>query len=99
MKLIKKKKVMSERRGRPIENSEPILKYTQIFEDGDGGKQIWIYDKTKNPFGPMSVEIKYPKQYKTFAEEQEELPATKRKYCTEKGKWVGYQRAKALGII
>ena len=45
------------------------------------------------------MEIKYPKQYKTFAEEQEELPATKRKYCTEKGNWVGYQRAKALGII
>ena len=85
MKLIKKKKVMSERRGRPAENNEPILKYTQVFESEDGCKEIWIYDKTKYPYGPLSVEIKYPKHYKTFAEEQ--------------GNWVGYQRAKALGII
>ncbi len=90
---------MKERRGRPTENNEPILKYTQVFESEDGCKEIWIYDKTKYPYGPLSVEIKYPKQYKTFAEEQEELPATKRKYCTEQGNWVGYQRAKALGII
>ena len=90
---------MKERSGRPAENNEPILKYTQVFESEDGCKEIWTYDKTKNPSGPLSVEIKYPKQYKTFAEEQEELPATKRKYCTEKGNWVGYQRAKALGII
>ena len=86
-------------RGRPVEIKKPILKYTQIFEDEDGGKQIWKYDKTKNPSGPLSVEIKYPKGYKTFAEEQEEIPATKRKYCTEQGNWVGYQRAKALGLI
>ena len=90
---------MKESRGRPAINDTPILKYTQVFEDEDSGKQIWIYDKTKNPFGPISVEIKYPKDYKTFDEEQEQLPATKRKYCTEKGNWVGYQRAKALGII
>ena len=90
---------MKESRGRPAINDTPILKYTQVFEDEDGSKQIWIYDKTINPFGPISVEMKYPKEHKTFAEEQEELPKTKRKYCTEKGNWVGYQRAKSLGLI
>ena len=45
-------------------------KYTQVFESEDGCKEIWTYDKTKYPYGPLSVEIKYPKQYKTFAEEQ-----------------------------
>ena len=90
---------MIERRGRPTENKKPTLKYTQVFEDNDGCKQIWKYDKIKNPFGPMSVEFKYPKGYKTFADEQEELPLTKRKYCTDEGNWVGYQRAKALGLI
>lgn len=89
---------MNERRGRPAENNEPLLKYTQVFESEDGVKEIWVYDKTINPFGPLSVEFKYPKNYKTYAEEQEELPKTRRKYCTDEGNWVGYQRAKALGI-
>lgn len=89
---------MKERRGRPAENNEPLLKYTQVFESEDGVKEIWVYDKTINPFGPLSVEFKYPKNYKTYAEEQEELPKTRRKYCTDEGNWVGYQRAKALGI-
>ena len=53
---------MKERRGRPVENNEPILKYTQVFKSEDGSKEIWTYDKTKYPFGPISVEIKYPKQ-------------------------------------
>ena len=90
---------MIERRGRPKETKKPTLKYTQIFEDDDGYKQTWIYNKEKHPFGPLSVEFKYPRNYKTYADEQEELPLTKRKYCTEEGNWVGYQRAKALGLI
>jgi len=90
---------MGESRGRPKINKEPTLKYTQIFEDEDGGKEIWIYDKTKNPFGPLSVEIKYPKNYISYIDEQELLPKTVRKYPTDEGNWVGYQRAKALGII
>ena len=90
---------MKENRGRPTTNKEPILKYTQIFEDEDGGKQIWIYDKTKNPNGPLSVEIKYPKDYISYADEQELLPKTVRKYTTDEGNWVGYSRAKVLGLI
>ena len=90
---------MKESRGRPSINDTPILKYTQVFEDEDGSKQIWVYDKTKNPFGPVSVEIKYPKNYISYAEEQELLPKTVRKYTTDEGNWVGYQRAKALGLI
>jgi hypothetical protein len=47
-----------------------------------------------------SVELDYPSGYKTFEEEQEELPITKRKYLNEEtGDWVGYGRAKQLGII
>ena len=30
---------MKESRGRPSINDTPILKYTQVFEDEDGGKE------------------------------------------------------------
>jgi hypothetical protein len=55
---------------------------------------------TKRDGKIISVEFDYPAGYKTFEEEQEELPITKRKYLNEEtGDWVGYGRAKQLGII
>ena len=87
-------------KGRPSEKpNEPLLQYTQVFEK-DGVKTIWTWDKTKSKNGPISVEIEYPKSYKSFEEEQAELPATKRQYFDEEsGCYIGYQTAKKKGII
>ena len=91
------------KRGRPTEEKiEHPTKYTLEFDEEDGTKSIWTYDKNITTDGPISVEIKYPKNYGflTFAEEQERLPKTKRRYINpHNGKEVGYQRAKALGLV
>jgi hypothetical protein len=87
-------------KGRPSEKpNTPLLQYTQVFEK-DGVKTIWTWDKTRAPFGPISVEVEYPKSYKSFEEEQASLPVTKRQYFDEEsGYYVGYQTAKKKGII
>jgi hypothetical protein len=44
--------------------------------------------------------MKHVKKHKSFEEEQAELPLTKRQFFNEiNGKYVGYARAKALGIL
>ena len=87
-------------KGRPSEKmAEVITKYTQVFER-NGIKTIWNWDKTIFPNGPISVEVEYPKGYKSYEEEQEALPATKRMYFDEaEGYYVSYQTAKKKGII
>ena len=91
------------KRGRPTEEkTEQPIKYTVEYDYDDGTKAIWTYDRNITIGGPVSVEIKYPKNFKTpsFAEEQEKLPKTKRRYINpHNGKEVGYQRAKALGLV
>ena len=50
--------------------------------------------------GPIKVDISYPNAYVSFEEEEEKLPASKRKYLNpNNGKLVGYFRAKQLGLI
>jgi hypothetical protein len=87
-------------KGRPSEKPVEVLsQYTQVFEK-EGIKTIWTWDKTKFKNGPISVEVEYPKEYKSFEEEQASLPVTKRQYFDEEsGYYVGYQTAKKKGII
>jgi hypothetical protein len=87
-------------KGRPSEKpNQVLLKYKQVFEK-NGIKTTWTWDKTKFAYGPISVDIEYPKNYKSFEEEQEQLPITKRQYFDEtEGYYVGYQTAKKKGII
>jgi hypothetical protein len=78
-------------------------KFTREYQDYTGKRIVWSYDSKKNPQGPFSVEIFYPKGYDGEIEDDptnEKLPKTKRKYLNpENGKLVGYTRAKALGLI
>ena len=77
------------------------MKFSREYNE-DGIKEIWNYDTDKFKNGPVSVEITYLKSIKTFEQEQdkENLPKTQRKYLnTTNGKYVGYSRAKTLGII
>lgn len=90
-----------ERRGRP--KMEVILApdiFTREYKDEDGTNHIWFYDANISKNGPFKVEISYPKDYKTFDEEQESLSITQRKYFNPaNNKYVAYGRAKQLKLI
>ena len=89
---------------------DELAKEGKIFVDGD--TSLWFADIHLSPerqdeLRKKDEEFRNDPRVQAIAqqldnmtpEEQKELPATKRKYCTEQGNWVGYQRAKALGII
>ena len=89
-------------RGRPKseEPVEQLVNFVRTFKEPNGVEILWYYDLSRTKKGPVEVEIKYPKVYKTFDEEQESLPITQRKfYNPSNGNYVGYQRAKVLGIL
>jgi len=88
-------------RGRPkIEEREPQRIFSKTYVDDDGVKEIWYYNLDKFLNGPVKVDIIYPAKYKSFVEINEELPPTKRKYFNpETEDYVGYGRAKQLGLI
>lgn len=67
-------------------------------------RQVWHYDLNKFPNGPIKIETFYPSE---FVSEEElktklnkKLPITKQTFFNpENGKYVGYSRAKSLGLI
>jgi hypothetical protein len=88
--------------GRPTSApmAEKPTKYTREYTSEDGSSEIWYFNSEITQKGPVSVEMKHVKKYKSFDEEQAELPLTKRQFFNEaNGKYVGYTRAKALGIL
>jgi len=90
------------KRGRPVSTliENKLLKYTREYESEDGSTEVWYFDRSITRNGPVSVEIKHFKQYISFEEEQAGLPLTKRQFFNEiNHKYVGYARAKALGIL
>ena len=79
-------------------------KWEVYYKNEDGTDMIWKYDLSKSDRGPYEVEVIYPKSFKTQHEIMEEqnnkIPLTQRKYINPaNGKFVGYQRAKALNLI
>jgi hypothetical protein len=91
-------------RGRPKlpEDKPPQRKFTKTYVNDDGVVTHWKYDLDKFPNGPISVDVNYPKDY--FPEIPlvlyEDEPLTKRMFWNDKTeKYVGYQRAKQLGIV
>lgn len=71
-------------RGRPKENDEPLLKYTQVFENPDGSKATWVWDKTIHRNGPISVEFEeyISPELKKLIKERNDIVA---KYDTPEG--------------
>lgn len=92
------------KRGRPKkklteENFTPD-RYERDFIDSDGVRSTWKYDSNITKNGPYETITHWPKNTKSYEQEQEMLPKTVRKYLNEEtGKYVAYQRAKELGII
>jgi len=67
-------------------------------------KQIWYYDLNKFTNGPIKTEIFYPNGFISNEESKtksnKQLPLTKQTFFNpENGKYVGYNRAKSLGLI
>lgn len=91
------------KRGRPRIIKNELVDTTifiRKYVSDDNIEEIWTFDLNKRINGPVSVEISYPKNFKSMEDIQDELPKTKRKYFYEEGaKWVNYTRAKGLGII
>ena len=59
-----------ERRGR---HKDPEIKLaptheTKIFNDPDGVKRIWIYNRDISKLGPISCETIYPENYQALGE-------------------------------
>jgi len=94
-------------KGRPkdLSNVEQPTKFKRTYKDKDGITDIWTYDLNKNPSGPISVEINYPKNFNTGTKDQDlenkykNAPISQRKWLAPSGKMVGYQRAKSLGLV
>jgi len=89
------------KRGRPkIDDAPPPRQYTRVFEHGGGETETWHYNLDKFPNGPFKVEMKYSTSHMSFEEQNALLPKTQRKYYNpENDKYVGYGRAKQLGLI
>ena len=50
------------KRGRPTEEIvEHPTKWVDIYDEVDGTKTKWTWDKKKSPNAPLSVEVIYPK--------------------------------------
>jgi hypothetical protein len=87
----------------PVESFTKPVKFTKEFNNADGTKAVWKYDTSVTSYGPISVEIIYPKNTEVKEEldlTSEKIKKTKRLYLNEaNGKLVKYTRAKELGII
>jgi len=88
-------------RGRPpIDDSPPPRQFTRKFTEEDGSVATWYYDLDKFSNGPIKVEITAPVIKETWEEQNAKKSKTQRKYFNpENKKWIGYGRAKQLGII
>jgi len=89
-------------RGRPklIEEVPPPRQYTRVFDNGDGATETWHYNLDKFANGPFKVDVKYSTNHLTFEEQNALLSKTQRKYYNPANdKYVGYGRAKQLGLI
>ena len=88
-------------RGRPkIEDTPPPRQFTREFTGEDGSVETWHYDLDYFANGPFKVEVTSPTVKETWEEKNAKLPKTQRKYFNPaNSKWIGYGRAKQLGVI
>jgi len=88
-------------RGRPkTDDSPPPRKYTRVFTNNDGSTETWHYDLDKFANGPIKVEMTSPVIKETWEEQNARKSKTQRKYFNPaNNKWIGYGRAKQLGVI
>tara|TARA_R110000744_G_scaffold126272_1_gene232521 strand:+ start:835 stop:1110 length:276 start_codon:yes stop_codon:yes gene_type:complete len=89
-------------RGRPklAEEVPPPRQFTKVYDNSDGTTETWHYNLDKFSNGPFKVDIKYSTSHLTFEEINEALPKTQRRYYNPANqKYIGYGRAKQLGLL
>jgi hypothetical protein len=85
-----------------IDITKNSRQFTREFSDREGVKIIWYYDVDKYGMNPFKTEIIDGENSADVGNEidDENLPKTKRKYFNPtNNKYVGYTRAKMLGLI
>ena len=83
-----------------LEDIPPPRKFTREYKGEDGSVEVCHYDLDYFANGPFKVEITSPVIKETWEETNARQPKTKRKYFNPaNNKWIGYGRAKQLGVI
>jgi hypothetical protein len=82
---------------------ETLRKFTRVYKHNDGVIATWTFDLDKTTHGPIEVNLDYPKDYNFEDEVKKRMDHQNKidkKYLNpNNGKYVGYGRAKALGLI
>ena len=88
-------------RGRPpIDDAPPPRQFTRQYINEDGSVETWHYNLDKFANGPFKVETTAPVIKETWEEQNAKKSKTQRKYFNPaNNKWIGYGRAKQLGVI
>jgi len=81
-----------------------INKFVREYKNADGTIDKWYYDTNISKSNPFKVEIIYPSNFispeEQFKEASKNIPITQQKFLNpNNGKYVGYTRAKNLGLI
>ena len=76
-----------------------MKQFVKTFEDDDGTIHIWKYDLDVFNRGPIETTVNYSKEFLS-GEGEQKTNKTEQKYLNpNNGKYVGYSRAKTLGIV
>jgi hypothetical protein len=76
-----------------------MRQFVRTFEDSDGTTYIWKYDLDKFSRGPIETTINYPKEFLLDDGKQKNNKIDQKYINPANGKYVGYGRAKSLGLI
>lgn len=76
-----------------------MKQFTRTFINDDGTTCVWKYDLDKSTSGPIETSTSYPKEYLKTIEKTKNNKVDQKYLNLNNGKYVGYCRAKALGLI
>lgn len=75
-----------------------MKQFTRTFINDDGTTCVWKYDLDKSTSGPIETTTSYPKEYLGTVEKTKDNKIDKKYLNPANGKYVSYQRARALGL-
>ena len=76
-----------------------MRQFTRTYVDDDGTTHIWKYDLDKSNRGPIETTVNYSKEYLMESGKTKDNKIDKKYLNPANGKYVGYGRAKSLGLI
>ncbi len=76
-----------------------MRQFTKTFIDDDGTTHVWKYDLDKFSRGPIETTVNYSKESLSSSGKQKNNKIDQKYLNPANGKYVGYGRAKSLGLI